>query len=423
MLSQFYPPVVGGQERYVRNLAAGLAQRGHQVDVLTTATDTEMPEEQLDGLVRVRRARSGAQRFPILHSDPLRPHAMPVSDPVMSRAISAALSATDYDVIHAHDWAVNSALNPARHSRTPVVMTLHDYSHVCATKRLICKDAVCPGPSLGACLSCASAQYNPVVGPGVVAANFWSHRRRHRYVDAFIPVSSAVAASTGLRPSRFEIIPNFIPDDLVGNDATVHPNGPIVFVGDLSRDKGVDVLIDAYNRLDQPPDLVLAGRSISGTPLVLGPGARLAGVLPYDQVHALMASAAMVVVPSIVADCCPTVILEAMAAGRPVVGSATGGIVDLIIDGATGRLVPTGDASALAQAMASILDDPGLAQAMGTAGLGHVTRFVSSSIVERVESLYARVVRDYPRGRERNADFGDDAAPAMATADAGERRW
>ena len=60
-----------------------------------------------------------------------------------------------------------------------------------------------------------------------------------------------------------------------------------------------------------------------------------------------MQTASVVAVPSIVPDCCPTVILEAMALARPVVAAASGGIVDLVDDGVTGLLVPPGDPDAL----------------------------------------------------------------------------
>ena len=87
-------------------------------------------------------------------------------------------------------------------------------------------------------------------------------------------------------------------------------------------------------------------------------GAQWLGALPHDEVLPLFRSARAVIVPSMWADPCPTVVLEAMAAGRPVVASASGGILDMVVDGVTGRLVPPGDVSALAQAISSVLRDP-----------------------------------------------------------------
>jgi glycogen synthase len=101
-----------------------------------------------------------------------------------------------------------------------------------------------------------------------------------------------------------------------------------------------------------------------------------------------------VIVPSIWDDPCPTVVLEAMAAGRPVIASATGGIVDMVVDKVTGLLVAPGDASALAQAISSVLRDPQAAQAFGAAGRDRAREFTVSAVVERVERLYANTIAE-----------------------------
>ena len=90
-------------------------------------------------------------------------------------------------------------------------------------------------------------------------------------------------------------------------------------------------------------------------------------MLDHPSVIDLMRTACVVVVPSIVQDCCPTVVLEAMAVGRPVVAAASGGIIDLVDDGVTGLLVPPGDPVALSTALSAVLDDPQRASAMGQA--------------------------------------------------------
>ena len=212
-------------------------------------------------------------------------------------------------------------------------------------------------------------------------------------MDTFVPVSSVVATSTGLRDrSRYEIIPNFVPDDLLVDEAVPHPDGPVLFVGDLSRDKGVDVLIEAHRRAIAAPRLVLAGRVL--TERAGDPSGRveLLGALDHDAVMALMRTASMVVVPSIVPDCCPTVVLEAMAAGRPVVAASSGGIVDLVEGGVTGLLVAPGDPSALTAALSTMVEDPERAAAMGGRALDRVRLFTASAIVGRVERLYERVI-------------------------------
>ena len=392
MVTQFYPPDVGGQERHVRNLAQALTARGHGVEVATTAVGGS--EQTIrDGAVPVHQLRTTAQRLPQLYSDPGRPHAMPIVDPRFRSGIRRLLAAGDFDVLHAHDWSVTSSIGPARRSGVPVIVTQHEYSHVCATKRLMRGEDVCPGPAPLACIACASSKHGPVVGPGVVLANAVSRGIRTRNVDVFVPVSSVVAVNTRLPGhSSYEVIPNFIPDDLVLDIATPRPDGPVVFVGDLSRDKGVDVLIEAYRRLSGAPGLVLAGRTFEDTPLDLPEGVELQGLLDHAAVMSLMETASVVVVPSIVPDCCPTVVLEAMAIGRPVVAAASGGIVDLVDDGVTGHLVAPGDPVALAAALSSLIADSDTAAAMGRNALDRVRSFTASAVVGRIETLYERTI-------------------------------
>ena len=398
MVSQFYPPVAGGQEQHVRNLAHALVERGHSVEVVTIAVDGP-GGTTLDGSVPVHRIRTTAQHLPRLYSDPARPHAMPIVDPGFRSAIERLLAAGHFDIVHAHDWSIGSAIGPARRAGVPVVLTQHDYSHVCATKRLMRGDDVCPGPSPIACVRCASSWHGPVVGPGVALANALGRRTRTKHVAAFVPVSSVVALSTRL-PGRspYTVIPNFIPDDLLLDEAVPHPDGPIVFVGDLSRDKGIEVLIEAHRRLGGLPPLVLAGRVLESTPLDFPDQVELRGLLDHASVIDLMQTACVVVVPSIVPDCCPTVVLEAMAVGRPVVAAASGGIVDLVDDGVTGLLVAPGDPVVLSNALSAVVNDRDAAAAMGRRALEQARSFTASAVVGRIETLYECLV-SRPRRR------------------------
>ena len=330
-----------------------------------------------------------------LYSESERPHALPLPDPELRAGIGRLLEGRRFDVAHAHDWIVNSLLGPARRSHTPVVLTQHDYSHVCATKRMMRQGSVCSGPAPVACMQCASTQYGPVVGPGVVVANSSGRRARQTNVAAFIPVSATVATRTALVGcGRYEVIPNFVPDDILVDPASIAGDrscGPILFVGDVTRDKGADVLIDAYRRLSHPSRLVFIGRLMPDAPVEYPPGVEMLGPVPPDQVQAHVRAARVVVVPSIVLDASPTVVLEAMAAGRPVVASSSGGITDLVEDGETGILVAPGDPAALARALDDLMGDPARATEMGRRGLERVRRYTASAIADQVEGVYRRV--------------------------------
>lgn len=400
-LAQFLPPVPGGEERHVWNLSRALAARGHDVTLLGFASGADAPPGMsvVEGM-RVVRVRTTASRLPVLYSDPSRPHALPLPDPGVGRAIRRELAAARFDVVHAHNWIVNSALGPTARAGVPLVMTLHDYSHICPTKRLMeFGRQRCPGPTPKRCLPCATAHYGAANGAVTLAANTWSAPRRARRITAAAAVSSAVADAVAIPAGQWlhsahldaRVIPNFIPDEIIVDEiAPTAPDAPLLFAGDLSADKGIPTLLDAYAQLDSAPQLVLAGRSAESWKFP--PGVRWVGQVPHREVVALFNSARAVVVPSVWADPCPTVVLEAMAAGRPVVASASGGIVDMVVDGKTGFLVPPGDADALAAALAALLSQPERAQAFGVAGRDRARQFTVSAVVSRIEDLYSDAI-------------------------------
>jgi len=401
-LAQFIPPLAGGEEHHVRTLALTQAARGHDVTLLGFAAGGDDPGDSVLEGVRVVRVRTLASRLPALYSDPDRPHALPLPDPEVSRAIRRELETGRYDVAHAHNWIVNSALGPTSSAGVPLVMTLHDYSHVCATKRLMeFERRRCPGPSPRRCLPCAAHHYGTANGAVTVAANAFTAKRRARSITRVAAVSSAVAGAVDVAPGHWlhharlqaRVIPNFIPDDIIVDEiAPTEADAPLLYVGDLSYDKGVQILLDAYRRLDSPPALTLAGRTVTPDAWHFPPGAQWLGEVPHDEVLALFRSARVVVVPSVWQDPCPTVVLEAMAAGRPVVGAASGGIVDMVIDGQTGMLVPPGDAPALAVALTSLLERPGTARAFGVAGRDRAREFTVSAVVARIEQMYVDAI-------------------------------
>jgi len=124
------------------------------------------------------------------------------------------------------------------------------------------------------------------------------------------------------------------------------------------------------------------------------PWLRRLGSLPNPEVLALYPAADVVVVPSVIPDALSRVILEAMSAGRPVIGTRVGGTPELVIDGVTGFLVERNDPAGIARALEKLLLDPPLRAALGDAARRHVaTAFGSDATVERLLALYRAVER------------------------------
>lgn len=415
LLAQFFPPDIGGEERHVFNLANTLAERGHRVAVATQRMADVPDRETLASGVRVHRFATIAMRLPGIYSTN-RPHHPPLPDPLGVRELSRITRQERPHVVHAHNWIVNSALALRRSSPTGLrfglVLTLHDFSHVCATKRLMRMGSPCEGPAVARCLPCATAHYGPSLGPPTAAATALMRPWKNRAIDHVVCVSNAVASGNRIPPGpSTNVIPNFVLDEVVLGRAgdvaedqaeDTPPGLPkeefLLFVGELSRDKGLPTLLRAYESLGKErPRLLLVGRRMLDTPTRLPDGAEMFSEWPHEHVMAAFRRCCFAVLPSICLDACPTTVLEAMASGCPVVATTTGGIVDMIVDGESGLLVPPGDDRKLAEAMARLLADPDLRVRLAAGAHKRVQRFTASAVAERLEGVYARVAR---RNRE-----------------------
>lgn len=249
-------------------------------------------------------------------------------------------------------------------------------------------------------------------------------------------ISSAVACVTvsDFNADHLRGLPGSSPDRVVriynGLDLTRFPHRPdpgdagevdVVAVGRLVEKKGFDVLLDAVaelHRRGRPVrcDVVGAG-PLEGAlrrrvlDLGLDRSVRLLGPRPQGQVRRAVQGATVLAAPCVVAadgnrDGMPTVLLESMALGTPVVATGVTGVPELVQEGVTGLLVAQGDATALADALARLLDEPALRARL------------SAAARERVELDFdvrhqAAALRDvFARASQVPREAADDAAGA-----------
>jgi glycosyltransferase involved in cell wall biosynthesis len=167
----------------------------------------------------------------------------------------------------------------------------------------------------------------------------------------------------------------------------------------LSPEKGIDVAIRAVGEIDGAV-LDIAGTGPEEASLrrlaeSVAPGrVRFHGLVDKTEVQRLMLAASVVVVPSRWYENQPMVVLEALARGAPVVGSALGGMPELIDPGVTGDLVPANDPKALAAALRPYVANPEHAFAMrDSARASIVSEFAPERHLERVDAVYALAAR------------------------------
>jgi len=404
MLAQFFHPLIGGEERHVATLSAELAARGHSVAV-ATLWQPGLPEfEVMDG-VRVYRVRSTVQRASWLFQTE-RSHAPPLPDPELAWALGRVALQEQAEIVHAHNWIVHSFLPVKAASGAKLALSLHDFSMICATKKLLYKDKLCSGPGLRKCLDCSAKHYGVVKGAVTTFANWGMNVAERAGVDVFLPVSEATAISNSVvgKGLPVKVLPNFVSDDVArlrtGVDKYLEqlPQGAfLLFVGAFAAYKGVDVLLEAYAGLRDAPPLVLLGYETAEYPIKTRDFPDNVVVVkdwPFDAVMEAWRRCSVAVVPSTFAEPFGMVIIEAMAMSKPVIASRIGGIPEIVVDGETGILVPPGDVNQLCEAMRTLVQDEHLRRQLGCAGRDRLGSFVASAVVPRYEAVYRSLVDD-----------------------------
>jgi glycosyltransferase involved in cell wall biosynthesis len=386
-VTDFFPPVRGGLEGHVDDLAAAQVAFGHDVHV---ATLTPAPAPR-DERVITHPVTALATRL-VRHADADRPFHPPLPDPIARRRLRRVIDEVRPDVVHAHSWL---GVSLPRHGHVPVVLTAHDYALVCQLHTLVRTDGTsCDGPGVGSCFSCAGRTNgwvrSALLGPGTAAG------RRRWSLDAVLTLSEQVAGVVrGFTSAPVHTYGGLLP--------RVHPaavpelpDSFVLFAGDPGRHKGLDVLLDAWPTVGAGVRLVVA--STKPVDLVL-PEDVVVLRLDRDQMATASARAAVVVVPSVWPEPYGMVAMEALAAGTPVVASRAGALPEIVRDGVDGVLVPPGDRTALAAALRALLDDESTRRRMAAAALGGAERFSPAVVVARVDEIYEQVLARSPVAR------------------------
>jgi starch synthase len=370
LLSREYPPeVYGGAGVHVEYLARALRP-----------------------LVELTVHCQGAPRLAAVAHQPLGSLADPVLR-VFSADLSMADAVSDADVVHSHTWYANLAghLAALRYG-IPHVATVHSLEPLRPWK----------AEQLG----------------GGYALSSWAERVALAGAAAVVAVSDGMRADVlacypEIPAERVRVIRNGIdtveyapdPDKDVLVKHGIDPGRPyIIFVGRITRQKGVPVLLRAAKSVDPSAQLVLCAGA-ADTPelgaevatLVAELRADRTGViwipemLPKPEIIQLLSHALVFTCPSVY-EPLGIVNLEAMACATAVVASRVGGIPEVVDAPVTGLLVPPDDPASLSDALNTLLRDPERAEAMGLAGRARaVAEFSWDAVAAQTAALYAEL--------------------------------
>ncbi len=406
IVSDHFPPFIGGAHRWADVLSKGLAERGHTVCVITT-WHGGLPRREFLGQVEINRVRQLRTAWPALIRDPKQRHMPPFPDPFAAWDARRAINRFRPDVAIAHGWLSASVTPILARRSVPVLLSTHDYGYFCATRILRNDGGACTGPSPVKCMTCASGFYGtPAMGVLSTLGVALSREVLIRTVAGVHTVSTFVDERTWQsfvrrserRLLRF-IIPSFVDVKHAVNVAAagardhVDPRLPdgqfIMFAGALREIKGIGVLLDAYSRLTDPPPLVLMGTIHEDTPVDLPSGAVVIADAPHDLVMEGWRRALVGVVPSVWPDPCPTVAVECASQGTPVIGTVPGGMSDTVGD--TGILIPMGDPQALADALAAVIGDDAWRARLGREARARSEQFTTERAFTAYEQALAEI--------------------------------
>ena len=356
--NQFFP-VTGGIENWLRDYAPALRSRGHDVAVLTGRHRSA--REQIDAY----------EGIPVFRSDLERSRANRDARGVhrSQRWIESIEREWTPDVVHAHDVGPNLWAHVRIPDRAPTLTTIH--------------------ASLPALLDPASVP----VALRLLDACEWVSCVSRVALEEVRALAPPIA-------DRSSYVPNGV---VVPTDPPVAPplEPRVLCLGRLVAQKGFDVAVSAMPELiDRVPGATLdiAGDGCERPNLErlvddlgLRAAVRFHGVVRHSDVGTWLDATRVLAMPSRF-EGLPIVWLEAALRGRPAVATATHGLGEVIAHGRTGWLVPPDDASALASGLATVLERPGLAGALGMAARDQVIQGYSmTACLDAYSDLYDRI--------------------------------
>jgi glycosyltransferase involved in cell wall biosynthesis len=349
MIAHSFYRTPGGEDRYARQ----------QMDLLRTRHEVRM----LD--------RSNESLTPDLST------AMAMTySPKVTRAVEAEIARFGPDVIHLHN--PYPGLGPSVHLAAdrlgiPLVQTIHNVRLRCPNGLMFTEGKPCH--------RCESGNYANAVlhrcfpsraQAGAYAGALWLHRfvmKLERKVRLYIVPSEFMGAlimAWGIPSARVRMIRNFGP-----------PPSPLslplgtygIYVGRLGSEKGVDFLLRALALAGDPPFLIVGGGpdddKLRGLASALGlQGTTFTGAVPSSEVARLLAEARFLVMPSLWSENAPLAVLEALAAGKPVLASRTGGLPELLRQG-TGLMCEPRHIDEWAANIRTLFEDDALCMKVG----------------------------------------------------------
>ncbi|MBI3432266.1 MAG: glycosyltransferase family 4 protein [Hydrogenophilales bacterium] len=357
----------GGSEVVMFQERDFLLRQGHSVVDFSMQDERNLPSDYADRFVERQDYRGGGKWAK------LKSAASMIHSSEAVRRVSELIKATRPDLVHCHNiyhQLTPSIIGAAKRLGVPVVLTLHDSKPVCPVYNRLSHGKPC-----SACLDGDFAQVmkrrcaeGSLGKSALLYAEAVVQRRLGNYeqVDAFIAPSRFMQESVSHRipAEKIRLLYNGMDTEGVRGSGT--DDGYVLYLGRLSAEKGVGTLLEAHASSRNGWNLMVAGTGpLEAEFKSKYKHASFVGHVTGDRLREVIDRAAAVVVPSECYENCPMSVLEAMAYGKPVVGSRMGGIPELVVDGETGFLFEAGNVDDLRTRLDQLMGDGDLRRRLG----------------------------------------------------------
>jgi glycosyltransferase involved in cell wall biosynthesis len=401
LVSTLFPPnVVGGAEQGAYTISQALAERGHDVHVVTLQGPLEVDQTGGAGnrvtvhrvpLANIYWPFNGATRNRTA-AEKLIWHTVDTANELMAHRVQKIVRDVNPDIVLAGNLqGFSTAILPAiKRCGKPLVQSLHDFALLCPQTALFRNGKGC-GTGSNRCMRCR-----------VLTAP------RHRHldaVDAVIGVSRAVLdlhRQHGLfsgRPSK--VIYNALKPSLeIQTEPPKRPHDHVFtfgFMGRVDRMKGIETLLAAAHEVEAQGyrfRLLVAGRAENDTLQSLKqrwPSGNIDYVGYVDSAH-FLPSLDVLIFPSEWLEALGNGVFEAFSQGVPVIGSDAGGIPESIDPEINGLVFPRGNTRELADSMIRLISNPRLQRAMAEAAIAKSVEYKASNRARQVEEFFLEVL-------------------------------
>lgn len=324
-----------------------------------------------------------------------------------SRAYSE-MEAFRPEIVHVHNLfyqASPSVLKAARDLGIPVVMTLHNFRLICPGALLLRNGRTCTKcvglkfPVHGVLHGCfqdsvpMSLVLSAVLGVSNLSGTWRSRVNRFLVLTPYIQTIFA-NSSLGVPREAIVVKPNSTSDLLGHQPAETEPRQGYLYVGRLSEEKGVEVMVEAFNGMHGTSlTLVGTGPLEERIKRSAGPNIRFFGAQPREAIGGLLRRSRALIFPSLCLEGLPNTILEAFSAATPVIASENDNLSQIVTPGQTGLLFKTGNHQALREAVTAFEEAD--AEALGAAARAtYESKYTHQQNLKALLQIYQEVLSE-----------------------------